>query len=229
MVEPLILALDEGTTSTRAILFDSRGRELAEAGRPIRQSYPRDGWVEHDAEEIFEASVAVMREAVARSGRAVEEVAALGITNQRETAVVWERATGRPIHPAIVWQDRRTAEACERLRSAGHEPQVTETTGLLLDPYFSGTKLAWLLDRVDARHRRDQRLADAAVRHPPAGLVRADGRTAGRPAFDPAAGAGLRRRLWPDPARASGPGDPDPRRRGRSAGGADGAGMRPPG
>src|SRR4051794_8002293 len=120
MAEPLILALDEGTTSTRAILFDSKGRAIGEAGRPIRQSYPRDGWVEHDAEEIFEASVAVMREAVANAGRAMSEVAAIGISNQRETVVVWDRATGRPIHPAIVWQDRRSAETCERLRAAGH-------------------------------------------------------------------------------------------------------------
>lgn len=154
MAEPLILALDEGTTSTRAILFDARGQALAEAGRPIRQSYPRDGWVEHDPEEIFQASVAVMREVVEKAGRAMSEVAAIGVTNQRETVVVWDRATGRPIHPAIVWQDRRTAEACERLRAEGHEARVTEVTGLLLDPYFSGTKLAWLLDHVDGARGR---------------------------------------------------------------------------
>jgi len=154
MGEPLILALDEGTTSTRAILFDARGKALAEAGRPIRQSYPRDGWVEHDAEEIFAASVEVMREAVAGAGRQMSEVAALGVTNQRETVVVWERASGRPIHPAIVWQDRRTAQACERLRAAGHEDRVTDITGLLLDPYFSGAKLAWILDHVDGARAR---------------------------------------------------------------------------
>jgi glycerol kinase len=154
MAEPLILALDEGTTSTRAILFDLHGRALADAGRPIRQSYPRDGWVEHDPEEIFEASVAVMREAVEKSGRQMAEVAAIGLTNQRETVVIWDRATGEPIHPAIVWQDRRTAEACERLRDAGHEPRATEITGLLLDPYFSGTKIAWLLDHVQGARAR---------------------------------------------------------------------------
>jgi glycerol kinase len=154
MAEPLILALDEGTTSTRAILFDVHGQALAEAGRPIRQSYPADGWVEHDAEEIFEASVAVLREAVAKAGRAMDEVAAIGVTNQRETVVVWDRATGRPIHPAIVWQDRRTAEVCDRLRAAGHEPEVSATTGLLLDPYFSATKLAWLLDQVEGARAR---------------------------------------------------------------------------
>ena len=154
MAEPLILALDEGTTSTRAVLFDATGKALAEAGRPIEQSYPHDGWVEHDPEEIFEASVAVLREAVETSGRAMDEVAAIGITNQRETVVVWDRATGRPIHPAIVWQDRRTAEACGRLRALGHEARVTEVTGLLLDPYFSATKIAWLLDRVDGARAR---------------------------------------------------------------------------
>jgi glycerol kinase len=148
MAGPLLLALDQGTTSTRAILFDVGGQALAEAGRPLKQAYPQDGWVEHDAEEIFDASVAVLREAVQKAARRMEEVAAVGITNQRETVVVWEKATGRPIHPAIVWQDRRTADACERLRKAGKEARVTEVTGLLLDPYFSGTKIAWLLDHV---------------------------------------------------------------------------------
>jgi len=154
MAEPLILALDEGTTSTRAILFDVQGRSLAEAGRPLRQAYPADGWVEHDPDEIFEASVAVLREAVDKAGRSMAEVAALGLANQRETVVVWERATGRPIHPAIVWQDRRTAPLCERLRRQGHETRVSEITGLLLDPYFSGTKLAWLLDEVKGARAR---------------------------------------------------------------------------
>jgi len=154
MAEPLILALDEGTTSTRAILFDAKGRALAEAGRPIRQSYPRDGWVEHDPEEIFRLSVEVMREAMETAGREMAEVAAIGITNQRETVVVWDRVTGQPIHPAIVWQDRRTAETCERLRLERHEPRVTELTGLLLDPYFSGTKIAWLLDHVEGARAR---------------------------------------------------------------------------
>jgi glycerol kinase len=154
VAEPLILALDEGTTSTRAVLFDLHGHALAEAGRPIRQSYPADGWVEHDPDEIFTASVEVLREAVEKAQRSIHEVAALGITNQRETLVVWERATGRPIHPAIVWQDRRTAETCQRLREQGHEARVTATTGLLLDPYFTGTKLAWLLDHVEGARAR---------------------------------------------------------------------------
>jgi len=156
MADPLILALDQGTTSTRAILFDATGAALAEAGRPLQQFYPADGWVEHDPEEIFQASVEVLREAVAKAGREMAEVAAIGITNQRETVVIWDKATGRPIHRAIVWQDRRTAEACERLRDAGHEERVTAVTGLLLDPYFSGTKIAWLLDHEkDARARAE--------------------------------------------------------------------------
>ena len=148
MAAPLLLALDQGTTSTRAILFDAAGTALAEAGRPLAQHYPQDGWVEHDADEIFEASAAVLTEAVAKAGRDLADVTAIGVTNQRETVVLWERATGRPVHRAIVWQDRRTEPLCARLRAAGREPRVTELTGLLLDPYFSGTKLAWLLDNV---------------------------------------------------------------------------------
>jgi glycerol kinase len=154
MAEPLILALDQGTTSTRAILFDAKGQALAEAGRPLEQFYPADGWVEHDATAIFQACVDVLREAVQKAARSLAEVAAIGITNQRETVVVWDKATGEPIHKAIVWQDRRTADTCERLRQAGQESRVTEITGLLLDPYFSGTKIAWMLDQVDGARRR---------------------------------------------------------------------------
>jgi glycerol kinase len=154
MAEPLILALDQGTTSTRAILFDAKGRALAEAGRPLEQFYPADGWVEHDAEAIFQACVEVMREAVQKAARTMAQVAAIGVTNQRETVVVWDKASGKPIHKAIVWQDRRTAEACDRLRTGGHEGRVTEITGLLLDPYFSGTKIAWLLDKVEGARAR---------------------------------------------------------------------------
>jgi glycerol kinase len=154
MAEPLLLALDQGTTSTRAILFDGAGRALAEAGRPLQQFYPQDGWVEHDAEEIFRACVEVLREAVEKAGRRIDEVTAIGLTNQRETVVVWDKATGEPIARAIVWQDRRTAQVCERLKAAGREPEVTEVTGLLLDPYFSGTKIAWLLDHVRGARAR---------------------------------------------------------------------------
>jgi glycerol kinase len=154
MPAPLLLALDQGTTSTRAILFDATGQALAEAGRPLEQFYPADAWVEHDAEAIFAASVVVLREAVEKAGRAMSEVAAIGVTNQRETVVVWDKATGKPIHRAIVWQDRRTADTCERLRGAGLEAQVTQISGLLLDPYFSGTKIAWLLDHVEGARAR---------------------------------------------------------------------------
>jgi len=157
MADPMIVALDQGTTSTRAIVFDAYGKAIAEAGRPLRQSYPHDGWVEHDAEEIWNASVAVLREAVEKSGRAASDIAAIGVTNQRETVVIWDKATGRPIRPAIVWQDRRTADVCERLIKSGYEERVTEVTGLLLDPYFSGTKIAWMLDDVaGVRARAEQ-------------------------------------------------------------------------
>jgi len=154
MADPLLLALDQGTTSTRAILFDAKGAVLAEAGRPLEQFYPADGWVEHDAEEIYSASVAVLREALEKARKGAGDVAAIGITNQRETVVIWDRKSGKPIHRAIVWQDRRTAGACDNLRAAGHEPRVTEISGLLLDPYFSGTKIPWLLDNVDGARAR---------------------------------------------------------------------------
>jgi len=148
MGEPLILALDQGTTSTRAILFTADGRPLAEAGSPLEQHYPQDGWVEHDAEEIFAESVKALRAVIDKAGRSLDDVAAIGVTNQRETVVLWEKASGKPVHKAIVWQDRRTEPLCASLRKKGREPRVTEITGLLLDPYFSGTKLAWLLDHV---------------------------------------------------------------------------------
>jgi glycerol kinase len=157
MAEPLILALDQGTTSTRAILFEANGKPVCDAGRPLRQAYPADGWVEHDADEIYASSIAVIREAVEKCGRPASDIAALGITNQRETVVIWDRHTGRPIRPAIVWQDRRTAGACASLRDAGHEERVTKITGLLLDPYFSGTKIAWLLDNTPGARERAEK------------------------------------------------------------------------
>src|SRR4051794_30399220 len=145
---PHILALDQGTTSSRAIVFDAAGSVLGMAQRELRQIFPRPGWVEHDPIEIWESQLAVAREALARAGLAAGDVAALGLANQRETVVLWERASGRPLANAIVWQDRRTAPACERLRQAGHEELFAARTGLTLDPYFSGTKLAWLLDEI---------------------------------------------------------------------------------
>ena len=148
---PLLLAIDQGTTSSRAIVFDARGAIRTIARRELTQHYPAGGWVEHDPEEIWAATLAVTREALAAAGG---EVVAIGITNQRETTVVWDRADGAPIHRAIVWQDRRTAAYCRRLRDAGHEAAVGATTGLLLDPYFSATKLAWILDHVDGARER---------------------------------------------------------------------------
>ncbi|MFM9937315.1 MAG: glycerol kinase GlpK [Novosphingobium sp.] len=148
MQPPYILALDQGTTSTRCIVFDAAATPVAVAQREFAQHYPASGWVEHDLEDIWQDAVIVLRDAVAKAGIDVAEVAAIGITNQRETVAVWDRATGKPIHRAIVWQDRRTADTCAKLKADGVEPLFTAKTGLLLDPYFSGTKLAWILDEV---------------------------------------------------------------------------------
>lgn len=145
---PFLMALDAGTTSTRAIVFDRAGRIVAQAGRPVTQHYPQPGWVEHDAAQIWTASLACLRAAVAAVGLA--NIAALGLTNQRETVVFWDRDTGEPLAPAIVWQDRRTADICETLRDEGLEAEVQETTGLLLDPYFSGTKIGWAMTHTPA-------------------------------------------------------------------------------
>jgi glycerol kinase len=150
-----VLAIDQGTTSTRAILFDAEARPVAEARRELTQHYPQPGWVEHDAEEIWQSVLSTVREATA--GTEPSRIAGMGITNQRETAVVWDRSTGEPIHPAIVWQDRRTAETCARLKSEGAEPLVTGKTGLLLDPYFSATKVAWILDNVPGARARAEK------------------------------------------------------------------------
>jgi len=141
---PQILVLDEGTSSTRALVYGADGKVLASCSRPITQHYPAPGLVEHDADEIWRETLACGRDVVRQVG-GPDQIAAVGITNQRETVVAWDRTTGAPLHRAIVWQDRRTAEACERLRAAGHEAEVQRRTGLLLDPYFSGTKMAWLL------------------------------------------------------------------------------------
>lgn len=146
-----VLAIDQGTTSSRAILFNAELNPVASAQQEFRQIFPASGLVEHDAEEIWQSVVTTMRAALAKGGA---RPSAIGITNQRETIVIWERDTGRPIHNAIVWQDRRTADACARLRAAGHEPVISARTGLLLDPYFSATKIAWLLDHVPGARAR---------------------------------------------------------------------------
>ena len=149
MTREVLLALDQGTTSTRAIAFDRALRPLHVARRELLQSFPRPGWVEHDPARIRDDAVATLRQVIGALSGGAEAIAAIGITNQRETVVVWERATGRPIHPAIVWQDRRTSDVCRELRDAGHEGLVRCRTGLVLDPYFSATKLAWILDAVE--------------------------------------------------------------------------------
>jgi glycerol kinase len=152
-----IVALDQGTTSSRAIAFGRDGRILGIAQQEFRQIFPQPGWVEHDALEIWRTQRDVASQVIAASGLAARDIGALGITNQRETTVLWERATGRPIANAIVWQDRRTASRCDALRQAGHEPVFARKTGLLLDAYFSGTKLAWLLDNVAGARQRAER------------------------------------------------------------------------
>jgi glycerol kinase len=146
---PHILVIDQGTTSTRSIVFDAAVAPVASAQQEFAQIYPRPGWVEHEPEEIWTTVLATVRQALAEARVAAADIVALGITNQRETVVVWDRRTGRAIHNAIVWQDRRTAEMCERLQAAGHGDLIAARTGLLLDPYFSATKIAWLLDTVD--------------------------------------------------------------------------------
>lgn len=151
---PYVLALDQGTTSSRAIVFDQTGAIRAMAQREFTQSFPRPGWVEHDPVEIWTSQAAVAVEALAAVGLSAADIAAVGIANQRETVVVWERASGRPIHPAIVWQDRRTTESCAALKAGGDEFRLREATGLFADPYFSATKIAWILDRVPGARKR---------------------------------------------------------------------------
>jgi glycerol kinase len=160
-----LLAIDQGTTSTRAIVFDAALKPVATAQQEFAQLYPAPGRVEHDVEDIWSTTVATVRAAIARAGVAAKTIAAIGIANQRETTIVWERATGRPIHNAIVWQDRRTADACAALRERGGEPTIAARTGLVLDPYFSATKIAWLLDHVDGARAAAQagRLAFGTV------------------------------------------------------------------
>jgi glycerol kinase len=149
-----VLALDQGTTGSSALVFEESGQIRGSADREIRQFYPASAHVEHDPDEIFASTVAVGREALARARIEAKDLAAIGITNQRETTVVWERATGRPIHPAVVWQSRASAAICEQLRAAGHEKLVRERTGLVIDAYFSGTKIRWILDQVPGAQAR---------------------------------------------------------------------------
>lgn len=149
-----VLAIDQGTTSSRAILFDQNLKIVASAQEEFPQHFPASGWVEHDPADLWSTTAGTCRAAIERAGLSPDDITAIGITNQRETTVVWDKETGAPIHNAIVWQDRRTADRCAELRDAGHEAMFTDRTGLLLDPYFSGTKLAWMLDNVDGAHAR---------------------------------------------------------------------------
>jgi glycerol kinase len=152
-----VLAIDQGTTSSRAILFDGKLVNAGMSQQEFTQHFPNSGWVEHDPEDIWRTTLETCRDAMEQAGAKAADIAAIGITNQRETTLVWDRRTGEPVHRAIVWQDRRTAPLCEKLRNGGHEADVTARTGLLLDPYFSGTKVAWILDNVEgARAAADE-------------------------------------------------------------------------
>jgi glycerol kinase len=149
-----ILALDQGTTSSRSMLFDKQGNVISAAQKEFKQIFPQPGWVEHDAEEIWSTQYGTMAEAVAKASITMRQVAGIGITNQRETTVVWERRTGKPIYNAIVWQDRRTASYCDELKAAGNATMIREKTGLIIDAYFSATKLKWILDNVDGARKK---------------------------------------------------------------------------
>lgn len=155
MAATRLLSIDQGTTSSRAIVFDEAGRPVASAQKELMQHFPADGWVEHDPVDIWQDTLGVCREVLAKVGAG--SIAGIGITNQRETTLVWDRATGEPVHRAIVWQDRRTADMCAHLKADGHEATFQKRTGLLLDPYFSGTKLAWILNNVDGARQRAEK------------------------------------------------------------------------
>ena len=149
-----IIAVDQGTTSSRAVLFDEEGNILAQQSAEFTQHFPADGWVEHDPNEIWQTTLDVTS-AIVTAARSLDSMPlAIGITNQRETAIIWDRATGKPIHNAIVWQDRRTADICAMMKTAGKEAMVIQKTGLLLDPYFTATKLSWILDNVEGARER---------------------------------------------------------------------------
>src|ERR1035437_5144143 len=152
-----VLALDQGTTSSRAILFDGAGAIAAVAQHEFEQFYPQPGWVEHDPTEILTSQLACAVEVLGRAGARPRDVAAISITNQRETVIVWERATGKPIHPAIVWQDRRTAAQCSALEESGVGEMISDRTGLVIDPYFSATKIKWILDNAPGARARAER------------------------------------------------------------------------
>ncbi len=158
MAEQYILAIDEGTTSTRAIIFDHQGRKVAVAQKEITQYFPEPGWVEHDANEIWIAVQTTIANAFINSGIWPSQIAAVGITNQRETTVVWDKDTGKPIYHAIVWQSRQTTRLAEQLKKRGYSEEIREKTGLIIDPYFSATKIRWILDHVLVRRKKQNRV-----------------------------------------------------------------------
>ena len=151
-----VLALDQGTTSSRAILFDQSGNIVGTSQQEFTQYFPQPGWVEHDAKEIWDTQLRVARQVIQDVGATADEIASIGITNQRETTMIWDKSTGEPIHHAIVWQDRRTAAICDNLKEKGLEDYVRFNTGLVIDAYFSGTKIKWLLDNVEGARERAQ-------------------------------------------------------------------------
>src|SRR5207237_833432 len=152
-----VLAIDQGTTSSRAIVFRNDTSIAAIAQAEFPQHFPASGWVEHEPDDIWNSTIATCREALKKAGATAKDIAAIGITNQRETTVVWDRVTGKAVHRAIVWQDRRTADICARLKNEGHEPAISARSGLIIDPYFSGTKVAWMLDHVPGARERATR------------------------------------------------------------------------
>lgn len=157
MPQTYIMALDQGTTSSRAIIFDKNGQVVSSAQQEIKQYFPEPGWVEHDANEIWVSVLAVIAGSLSMAGIGPEQIEAIGITNQRETAVVWDRTTGRPIHRAIVWQSRQSADICEDLKGRGYEELFRQKTGLVIDAYFSGTKIKWLLDHVEGAREKAEK------------------------------------------------------------------------
>lgn len=157
MATKFVMALDAGTTSNRAIIFDSNSKVIGVSQKEFTQHFPEPGWVEHDAEEIWSTMVTVMKEALEQSGLVASDIAGIGITNQRETAVIWDKKTGRPIYNAIVWQSRQTASIAEDLKAKGLVDEVKDKTGLLIDAYFSATKIRWILDHVEGAQERAEK------------------------------------------------------------------------
>ncbi len=152
-----VLSLDQGTTSSRAIVFDEKGNVVSKVNKEFRQIYPRPGWVEHDPVEIWESQIEVAKKAIEEAGIKPEDIAAIGITNQRETTIVWDKNTGKPVYNAIVWQCRRTAPICDELKEKGYSEFIRERTGLVIDAYFSGTKIKWILDNVEGERKGRER------------------------------------------------------------------------